>query len=390
MDVGNLISEGSITEKIFFLLGSAMGVFYGFDGWRGTVKDVDFWKSPRAKNFLWVAGGGFLTFITDLKSLDGNADKQRLLLAYLTGFLVLGALVVLGWGLLISVKFALLSWRHPASYPQPPFSPFFDYLQYGYEYHRTEYSEALTHKAEVDIQHVKAFLPSYARKITLGMAAINSPGLTPERRKDVAVQILNYICEVVTEYSGGHEIDVNANYMIAYHKSVFPPELCPSLVFSFGNAERYEFYLALDEYARAVGRESFVVPVEGKAVQDWLRMSLPGAPLAFLKNVTVVVDDTQKIKYAKLLPKGITQALDSYFETKEFRSFASLNIVRRGKQLGILNVESNRTRVFGRTSEEKKEFSSLLHPFCLLLGELIGQRGIEDEKRFYYSAGRVG
>ena len=83
-------------EWILLLIGCAMGFFYAFDGWRGSLEDVDLKDSPRVKNFVWVVTVAFGTFIADFKSIDPNVQKPRLLLFYLSGFILLAALVTLG------------------------------------------------------------------------------------------------------------------------------------------------------------------------------------------------------------------------------------------------------------------------------------------------------
>jgi hypothetical protein len=372
LDLGKFISRPSELDLLFLLLGGVMGIFYGFDGWRGTEKDVEFRKSRRVRNFLWVVGAGFLTFVADLKTLDASANKERVLLAYLLGFLIFGAFVVLGGGFLIAAKFSLMRLREHGAHTRGPFSPFLDYIQYGYQYHRKQYEESLSQKTEQDGQNVEIFLLAYVKKLIYAMAAVNSFRLSPESKRDVAVQILNYICAVVVEHGKLPGAEVNANYMLAYHRSVFTEDLRSRLRFAFGNTDRYEFYLALEEYAEDRGRENFVLPVEPKNGDG--TMALPGAPLAFLKNDTVVEDDVQKIKFAKRVPQSTAAEMREYFVAKSFRSFGSLNIVGRGKQLGIVNVESNLSHVFGRTQDEKKRVTALLHPFCLLLGEVVKPR----------------
>lgn len=368
--LSEFVSQAATTTKLFFLIGAFVGIAYALDGWRGSSKDVLFWKSPRVKNFLWVVGTAFSTFLGQLKRLHAQADQSTLLLAYLSGFLLLCTLVVLGWGCLIGFKFAIISFRDPGNFPPPPFSPFLDYIQYGYEYYRQEYERALKERSSQIIEDLRGFLHTYSEKIALAMAAANSRGLTDERRKDVATLILQFICDVVVAYKRTPGLEVNSNYMSAIHASKFPLERQDHVRFAFNEKSRYEFYLALGSYARDVGAESFILPVEKKGTAGY-RMSLPGAPLAFLRNDLETVDDVEKVKYRKDVPQRIRKEIDEYFKTKEFRSFGSLNIARKGKQLGIVNVESNRSHVFGRTQAEKKEFSRLLQPFCWLLGELI-------------------
>src|ERR1041384_8272059 len=125
MNSGQII-PGNATEVIFVILGIIVGLVYGFDGWRGSVKDLRLSESPRWKNFLLVLTGGFSTFIVEYAT--PSVDKQRLLVFFLLGFVVLAAIVVFGWGFFIWAKFLILRLRDSDNYPPPPFSPVSDYL----------------------------------------------------------------------------------------------------------------------------------------------------------------------------------------------------------------------------------------------------------------------
>lgn len=130
-------------EWILLLVGCAMGVFYGFDGWRGSLEEVDLKDSPRVKNFIWVATVAFGTFIADFKIIDPDVQKPRLLLFYLVGFMLLGTLVIFGWSAAILLKFSYAKRFDPNNYPTPPFTPVWDYVRYGYGYHSKRYEAAL-------------------------------------------------------------------------------------------------------------------------------------------------------------------------------------------------------------------------------------------------------
>lgn len=58
---------GNTLEWILLFIGCAMGVFYGLDGWRGSLEAVDLQNSPRVKNFIWVVIVAFGTFIADFR-----------------------------------------------------------------------------------------------------------------------------------------------------------------------------------------------------------------------------------------------------------------------------------------------------------------------------------
>lgn len=392
-----------------------MGVFYGFDGWRGSLKELELKDSPRVKNFIWVATVAFGTFIADFKIVDPDVKKPRLLLFYLAGFMIVSLLVVLGWAAAIFFKFSYAKIFDPVNYPVPPFTPVWDYLRYGYGYHSQRYEEALKRSRDNDLErskqeqlrltgelgtyrdyaekeidalrkreqellesrrHVDKFLPAYFKQVPAAIAAVDHFRSRPDAatKAFVTKQILQSITAVVVEYYGEVPgLRVNSNYMVAYPKTAPPRDLESRLRYSWGDQSRYDYFLSLEEYAVDVGREDFVLPIESKGKANYMDRALPGAPLAFVSNMAVVVDDTASIEYAKGIDSGVVSEIKNYFEGKraDFKSFACLNIVGGGKQLGIVHIESNNEFVFGKSAEKQEEILSLLQPFCLLLGNII-------------------
>lgn len=367
-------------DVIFLLIGGALGVFYGFDGWRGSTENIPLKNSPRVKNFLWAIGGAFFIVIADLKSVIPQLNKQRALLAYLLAFAALSVLTILAWGIGIFLKFTWIRFFDRDRLPAPPFTPFADYLRYGYEFHNTQYREALKRKEIREDQFLRAFLPSYIRQLSYAITAVYSYRKSPDinKKREVETSILRSLCAVVAEYYGKQaNLEVNANYMVAFHKSLIDRAILDRLRFAFGDMGRYEFFLALSEYAEDRGRENFILPVENRNSPKAQRLSLPGAPLAFVRNNTEIVDDVGKIRYGKDIPSEVIGEMSEYFTNKNFRSFGSINIAGGGKQLGVVNVESNFTHVFGKTQAQKKEIVALLHPFCSLLAFVITPNEIE-------------
>ena len=214
------------------------------------------------------------------------------------------------------------------------------------------------------------------KQISYAIAAVEAGTFASgsEPMREVAVNILQSICAVVIEYYGlVDDLEVNANYMVAYDRSALT-EVEPRLKCAHGDLKRYAYFLALEQYATPTDTADFVLPVEDRSDSKSRKRSLPGAPFAFLTNETVIIDDVEKIKYGGLLPDNIIEEERSLLEGKKFKSFGCLNIARGGRQLGVVNVESNHPYVFGRKQDEKREITSLLHPFCLLLGRVIYAR----------------
>jgi hypothetical protein len=59
------------------LVGLALGIFYGFDGWRGNTAEIEqLQDSPRVKNLIWILGAGVTAFFRRHKGA-GSAGKSR-------------------------------------------------------------------------------------------------------------------------------------------------------------------------------------------------------------------------------------------------------------------------------------------------------------------------
>lgn len=361
-------------EKVFFLFGVFFGLFYAIDGWKGTTKDIPLKESPRVKNLLWASVALFVALLADLKFLKPEVPTINLFFSYLIGFSVWIPLVLLG-AILLFCKFVHLKHSDRANYPPPPFSPVFDYLFYGHAHHQKQYQEAvegLRRRGSEEYRH--KFLPLYVEKVLYAIGAADHYRASPDKakRKEVERHILRSIRDVVREYHEyGADVQVNANYMLAFHKDALPSDLKVKIRFSFGDPARYKYYLALWEYADDREREDFVLPVEGKNDAEYASRLLPGAPYAFCQNDTEVVDDAAQIEYFTGIPAEVIQMQKDYFRHKRLRSFACLNIAGASGQLGIVNVDSTQTHVFGQVDAQKKEIATILHPFCALLGGII-------------------
>jgi hypothetical protein len=61
------------------LVGFSLGIFYGFDGWRGSTDEIEFKESPRVKNLIWILTAALASVIGDgarWESLTSIAQKN--------------------------------------------------------------------------------------------------------------------------------------------------------------------------------------------------------------------------------------------------------------------------------------------------------------------------
>lgn len=375
---GNSTLTPQIYNYILLTFGIIMGIFYGFDGWRGS-KTGELKDSPRLKQFRWVAIGGFLALIGDFKFFEPNIKKADMFGFYIAGFTISAVLTITCWTIVIALNLRRLKKNSPHLYPPPPFTPIFDYLRYGYEYYRNSYQDRIEKISESAlIQHkvfIRNFIPIYVRQIIFATGAVNHFKSNPSEalKNSLAIQLLRCLCAVVTAYHrnlAGEQ--VNANIMLYLHKNELPQGMVNLVRFHWGDFQRYEGFLVLREYAEDINKQSFILPIESKADKTARNRVLPGAPEAYFKGETVRIDDTTKMTYAKAIPKNICQAIQQYFANQQFRSFVSM-IIRdsQGNHIGIVNIDSNQLNIFGNSADEKKEIETLLIPFVNLLGDVI-------------------
>lgn len=373
MNPANTEVVDKLLKIVLFLCGSSMGVFYGFEGWRGSVKNISIKDSPRFKNMVWVLGAGAAAFITDFKAVDKQADRGELLLIYAIGFFAAAFVTIAGWGVVLFFKFWWLGRTRPQSVPPEPFSPIFDYFWYGFAYHHERYEAALEGERRNDFRRYRAYIQVYADQISLAIAAASHAEDQSSARREVAREILKSIRAVVIAY---HEklpnLEINTNYMKAISANQLSGADWERVRFyDKKDKGRYEYFLALSEYAVQQSIEDFILPVENRNNPESARRVLPGAPEAFLKTHYVAVPDTRKITYPAGVPKAIIAEIKSYFEAKTFRSFGSIPIIANGRRVGVVNVDSNELNVFGASDGETEEIVTLLSPFCVLLGQVV-------------------
>ena len=366
------------TEPTFILIGLLLGFFYGLDGWQGSPEAVSFRKSARAKNLLYVLGGALTTFLTSL--IFEDVSKARLLLFYFSAFVFGSAVVVIGIGVVLFIKYAYVKFVTPEQYPAPPFSPLIDYFFYGYRFVREEFSKGIDRREEENNEKRKEFLPEYGKQVSHAAAAVSGYTNNPNEanRTEIARTILASICAVMHLYHPDErDLWFNANCMIAYDRKHLTEEVLGKALFTWGDTSRYGYYLSLYAYADDKGAQSFSLPVEAKNSADSYRNILPGAPKAFLVNETVIFDSIKDIEYPEGVPKEVRAQIGTYFGSRTtFKSFACLNILHGSRQVGVVNIESSRPNIFGINQEHKEELEALLFPFCFLLG-FLNFEGVE-------------
>jgi len=387
------------------LFGLCVGVFYGFDGWRGDTAEVEFKDSPRMKNLLWVVGGGFATLIGDVKDLDAAASRGLVLLAYFAVWVMAAAAVVIFWGIVIWISRLLASGRgRDKGYRAG--EAVSDYYFYGYRHYQAKLEaareatrQAAAREAELAGQRAEAdraaaaaeearqraeaersaavaaeanqraeaardnqttrFHNAYVGQLALAISAIGP--MDDANRLAIARSILGAIAAVIKSY---HRDDsdskgIRANVML---KKDCNEDLRRRMRF-VDPAARAEVARCLELVAYDIAEDppGIVLPVS-----DDQSTVLPGAPTALL-NRFAVIDDTSQITYAEGVPQSIRDQIGSYFRQKAFRSFGSIQINGTAGVLGVVNLEAAVPSVFGQNDDERRQVVRYLLPLCAAL-----------------------
>jgi hypothetical protein len=334
------------------LLGVLLGAFYGFDGWRGSPQDTELSESPKVKGMIWVLTVALTTVIGDVHALDAQARKPIVFLLYLAGVIAGAVVVVVGWGIFILVAHV----RGSISADYPITQVMGDYLYYGYRYYDRE-------RAKKD--RAKKFQAPYFQQVAYVVTAVR-PGLGDAQLRETARLILGAVTAVVRKYHGDEQLPIRSNLM-RVGTCANGDDRYQRLQFLDGKPVDITQCLELVTYDDERST-SLLLPIPPDRNQE---KALPGAPLAFLKGTAEIVDDTRAVTFPAGLPEGVRQAQIQYFNQHRFRSFASLCVVAKGRVVGVANVESDSTCVFGTTDEDKAYLTNCLLPFCSAFGILL-------------------
>lgn len=335
------------------LVGLALGIFYGFDGWWGDTANLDFKDSPRAKNMLWVLGGAVTAFFGDVKALDPDAKRAPLLLAYFAAWLAAAIVVVVFWGLVVWISRLVASIRG-RNYGYGALDAVSDYFFYGYRHYRAQAQAAQSNQAA-------RFHNAYVEQLTLTITAIGS--VTDANRLAIARSILGAIAAVIKSY---HRDETDTKGIRANVMLMRPCDDALRARLRFivaANRAQIARCLELITYDVPENQPGIVLPIA-----DDLDTALPGAPTAFLHpDRFAVIDDTLQVAFAPGVPQAVQTEINAYFKGKVFRSFGSIQMVGRAGTIGVVNLEASIKQVFGQSDDERRQLIRYLLPFCAAL-----------------------
>jgi hypothetical protein len=349
-------AAGNPLYGIVSLVGLAFGIFYGFDGWRGSADDIEIKDSPRVKNLIWILTVALAAVIGDVKSIDEAARKPLILLLYCAAVLTGAFVTVSLWGLMVLVD--SLSSRNQLGRQYGTLEALGDYFFFGYRRYR---------ERKAQLFGGQSFLRNYLLQLANAIAAAGAEAQN-EQVIEAIRNILRSMTAVVLEYRGGESLgNIRSNLMTL---KPCTPEMRTQLRFAAQGVQIHECLELVTHHNDDV--RDVILPIPPGRRRE---SALPGAPLAFVANGPVVVDDTNSVP----LPAGLTESqkteIKDYFAARRgvFKSFASLCIVGGGRALGVVNVDCSEEFVFGRDPAQKEEVISYLLPFCTALGNILGR-----------------
>lgn len=339
------------------LIGFVLGIFYGFDGWRGSSEGLDLKDSPRAKNFIWLLTGALTTVLGDIKAVDPGASKIVLLLDYSAAVVSGAGLVVLGWGVLVLVSCAVN--RRKLGYDYGTIDALGDYFFFGYRRYKAIKTERIEEQ-----RRSREYLKQLTYAITLAGSEIDN-----DKKAEFARSLLQSITAMVLRYRGEKsDAEIRTSLMLVEDCT---PVLAARL--RFGTAATPPTRcLELVAYDQEGLNEGLVLPLPDQQSAE----VLPGAPAAFINGATVIVDDTHALPFSTEIPPAVQSAMRDYFSSRnnQFRSFASVPVVAAGVPIAIINVDCTETHVFGSSAEDKQRVVERLLPFCAALGVFLKRR----------------
>jgi hypothetical protein len=376
-------------ETLFCFLGGMVGIIFGLDGWRVLAKKnstQQFAGGLRIRGFLYALGLCLGTFILDLEKVKVDVSKPRVAMCYAVCLTTATLITVV----LVATFTTFGAWLRHRSTPSlyPPASPanfldtiFFGYIEQDVRYQATceNYRQRTTRDKQAEsgklLESMTSFVEQYTDQIGTMIAAVDGLQSQPNKQwaTKVTKDLLSTICGLVDFISPledcGH---VSANCMLFYDPVTYQHLAKGQDSFIDQPLDTYAGFLVVHACDKGVKGSHLVLPVEKQGEHAMGRL-LPGAPRAFFLQQHVVIVDTRAkdLELPTKLPRDVRKKLATYFAQTSFRTLISMNILHKGAIVGILNIEVEQARAFGKTEEESLTYLRYLHPFCILLGSAI-------------------
>ena len=373
-------------------IGCLIGILLAFVAWRGkeNEEEASAEKDPRISALIYGLSSFLMTLVMDWKSILGEEAKHltsRVIAeAYISGLLI---------GFTASVSLALLAvgifaWQRtrntPMAYGPQPLRAMVDFLFFGYRYVYTKLDKSVE-AAEMEKVHLEIVACEQRQAATrdfsreCGRWFASELGRIPTRReageqgrRETVIRILELMEQIVFFHVAlkrpDADYDGNSNLMLAIP---FADACTQGLPIHFVEEGReYEMALTVWEYRNrnSVGYPlNFALPVPYKDSRgEWRRITLPGAPSAFVSDEMVATDS--QVAFPSDTEPAVRHDVVNYLESQHFRSFLTIPIAARtdGRKIGVINIEASDDAVMKLSPDELDGLRSLLDPYAVLVG----------------------
>ena len=362
-------SLGELLEFLMWAAGILLGVFYVIQEYKAkppeSLKD-----NPRIKNLAYVLGGGAIGTLLDWQLVaKSNAEISKGELAIHFAIAAI-ATIILGFAVL-SILVAVQAYRRnnralPAAKVEVVEAVLL-FLSRGYSAYQDRVN-AVEEKLASSQKSAISLAPMI-QPIVLAMAAERTYVATKQNLRGYTAKILEMIPPYVAAQLGSTAQISTANYMRAIKMAEANKDLLSLLHFTKPPHDGYDYMLVLEQYPQdEFGTHPitrFALPVHQNEDN-----CLPGAPLAFRQHRWQAVV-TSRPQFAPGVPKWAQKEAASYFKKVSFKSFLCVPMIKGGKVVGVVNIESQ-TDAFDPRDDRIAQVAETLQPFSTTLGSLIG------------------
>ena len=376
-------SKGAI-EQTVFIIGLMLGILFGFDGWKSSLKVKFFKDTYRVVGLQFIAVGAGISFLGDLKTLNSGVDVDRwsTLFSYAFGVILgVGGVVVLVGGSFLASSLWKLAYDRENHPDLPPNAGIF-YLQNGFEETRIAWAESVERKKQVAQSEMAAKLTAFHSRYVegVGKALASTERLrgspSENERRNTQEWILAWIVDILSRYchleGRGKEARFQANYMRLFNRAELPEGFEERVQFAPADISSYNRFLRLEKQTGQTIPAGFIIPVEKDRTPSAENRSLPGAPKTVLTGEVVTFADIERdMKFGTGLKEPLKAKIKAHFENRGVKGLICLPVLASSEEnvivLGVANVECTEADVLCRLSGDRLILTDLLLPFLGLL-----------------------
>ena len=228
------------------------------------------------------------------------------------------------------------------------------------------------------------FVETYTNTLIEAVNTIKFLPLEQDEVQSAQKLLLKSISSIIKLYYGKKiGLEINANLMIPHQVIDFVEngQFKPEVKFAdpLRNPETYKCVLALTVSSTPLVAvpQNFCIPVDSS--HDRL---LFGAPQAYALGKETVVKDINDIAELEQLLRGQPEAVATaelhFLKQMTYKSFVSLPLLFSSKTIGVINIQSNQSCIFGRKNERLSIIRKYIDPLVDILAILASPKSIKS------------